>query len=116
MAAVTTAIIGAAVGVTGLGLSIANSAQQNKLATQARDKAQADSDAQISSANTKAIQDQAVDNRNMALSNERRRVAAPSVSSPAPNSSPATSLLGSSAPAAPSPATVTRGSGTLLGA
>lgn len=111
MAAVTTAIIGAAVATAGLGFSIHNSQVQTKMAGDAQDKVNADAKTATDAANQEKLTEQGTADRDAALSNERRRA----IGTPAPTSS--TSFVGSSVPSqtTQSPATVTRGSGTLIG-
>lgn len=109
MSLAVTAVIGATVSAASLGFSIYSSQQQLKASNQAKTDAgfQA-AGAQEALANQQKIKN-STDAQTLALSNERRRVG----SAPAVASGPPSVGGGPATPA--SPATVTRGTGSLLG-
>lgn len=111
MSLAVTSVISAGVAVTGLAYSIANSEQQKRIASQKEDAAKIDAASAQSRLTTQQNIDNQTQQRNLALSNERRRLGSPvaAVTSGAPPVAQPTT------PSTTSPATVTRGTGTLLG-
>lgn len=112
MSLAVTSIIGAAVGVGSLAYTISSSQQQARLASQAKDAAQLDAtSAQNTALKQKADQSE-IEQRNLSLASERRR--STPVGGAVTGIPPAAWSSTTPAPT-PSPATVNRGQGTLVG-